>query len=78
MPTVQLTIQQLQEAIENLTVEEFRQLNELLDKRRRERLKEIVQKARQQSMRVNPREAERIIQEAVAEVRAEHAVDRRS
>jgi restriction endonuclease Mrr len=78
MPTVQLTIQQLQEAIENLTVEEFRQLNQLLDKRRRERLKEIVQKARQQSMRVNPREAERIIQEAVAEVRAEHAVDRRS
>jgi restriction endonuclease Mrr len=78
MPTVQLTIQQLQEAIENLTVEEFRQLNQLLDKRRRERLKEIAQKARQQSMRVNPREAERIIQEAVAEVRAEHAVDRRS
>jgi restriction endonuclease Mrr len=76
MPTVHLTIQQLQEAIENLTVEEFRQLNEVLDKRRRDRLTEIIHKARRNAAGVNAEEAERIIQEAIAEVRAEHADNR--
>ena len=78
MPTVHLTLQQIQEAIENLTPEEFRQLNQLLEKRRRARLTEIVHKARRSAARVCEQEAERIVQEAVAEVRAEHAANRRT
>ena len=78
MPTVHLTLQQIQEAIENLTPEEFRQLNQLLEKRRRARLTEIVHKARRSAARVSEQEAERIVQEAVAEVRAEHAANRRT
>lgn len=73
MPTVHLTVQQLQQAIASLTPEEFRQLNDLLDTRRRARLTAIVSKARRNAAKMSPEEAERIIQDAAAEVRAEHA-----
>jgi len=70
MPTVHLTLQQLQEAIESLTSEEFRDLNQLFDTRRRARLAEIVDKARRSAAKVSLAEVERIIQEAVADVRS--------
>jgi hypothetical protein len=73
MPMVHLTMQQLQQAIESLTPEEFRKLDHLLDIRRRARLTAIVSKARLNAAKMSPEEAERIIQEAAAEVRAEHA-----
>lgn len=73
MPTVHLTLQQLQEAIESLTLEEFRQLNQFLDTRRRARLTELVRKARRNAAKVSAEDAERIMQEAIAEVRAEDA-----
>ena len=78
MPTVHLTLRQLQEAIESLTPEEFRQLDYLLDTRRRTRLTEIVHKTRRNAAKVSPEEAEQIIQEALTEVRAEHASHRRA
>lgn len=73
MPKVNLTLDQLQEAIESLSAEEFSALNRALDRRRRNRLKEIVQKARQNAARVAPDEADRIVREAIVEVRAENA-----
>jgi hypothetical protein len=76
MPTVHLTLRQLQEAIESLTPEEFRQLDDLLDTRRRARLTAIVHKTRRNAAKVSPEEADQIIQEALAEVRAEHASHR--
>lgn len=73
MPKITLTIDQLCEAVEGLNGEEFHALNRSLDQRRRNRLKEIVQKARQNAARVTPGEADRIVREAIAEVRAENA-----
>ena len=78
MPTVHLTLRQLREAIESLTPEEFRELNQLFDTRRRARLTEIVNKARRNAAKVSMEEAERIILEAIAEVRAEHAANSRA
>ena len=78
MPTVHLTLHQLQEAIESLTPEEFRQLDALLDTQRRARLRAIVQKARRNAAEVSSEEAEQILQDALGEVRAEHASHRRA
>lgn len=78
MPKITLTIDQLCEAVESLSAEEFSALNRTLDQRRRNRLKEIVQKARQNAVHVTPDEAERIVREAVTEVRAENAAHGRS
>ena len=73
MPEVNLTIEQLGEFIESLSTEEFCLLNQRLDRRRRNRIREIVQKARQNAAGVDPREADRIVQKAISEVRAENA-----
>lgn len=73
MPKITLTLDQLCEAVENLNAEEFNALNMALDRRRRNRLKEIVQKARRNAARVTPDEADRIVREAMSEVRAENA-----
>ena len=78
MAEVNLTIEQLSEVIENLSTEDFRLLNQRLDRRRRNRIREIVQKARQNAAGVNPQEADRIVQEAISEVRAENAAYGRS
>ena len=78
MPEVNLTIEQLGEAIENLSTEDFRLLNQRLDRRRRNRIREIVQKARQNAAGVNSQEADRIVQEAISEVRVENAAYGRS
>lgn len=72
MPKITLTIDQLREAIESLSAEEFSVLSQTLDQRRRNRLKEIVQKARQNAARVTSDEADRIVREAIVEVRAEN------
>ncbi len=77
MPKVNLTMDQLREVIENLDAEEFSTLNRTLDQRRRNRLKEIVQKARRNAAHVTPDEEDRIVQEAITEVRAENAAHRR-
>jgi hypothetical protein len=77
MPTVHLTLEQLQQAIESLTPEEFQQLDHLLETRRRTRLTAIVHTARQNAARVSAEDAEQIVQAAIAEVRAEHATHRR-
>ena len=77
MPTVHLTVQQLQQALASLTPEEFRQLDDFFDTRRRARLTAIVSKARRNAAKMSPEEAELIIQDAAAEVRAEHAAHRR-
>ena len=78
MPKITLTIDQLHEALESLSADEFNILSQVLDQRRRKRLAEIVQKARKNAAAVTPDEADRIVREAIAEVRAENATYDRS
>lgn len=77
MPTIQLTLEQLQQAIASLTPEEFQQFNRMLDTERRDRLAQLAAKARRHAANASPKQAEQIIREAIAEVRAEHAPHRR-
>lgn len=77
MSKLKLPAAQLCEAIENLSPVEFGELNQLLDQKRRSRLREIAEKARRKAARTTPEEAERILREAIAAVRAENATDRR-
>ena len=77
MSKLKLPAAQLCEAIENLSPAEFGELNQLLDQKRRSRLREIAEKARRKATRTTPEEAERILRDAIAEVRAENATDRR-
>ena len=78
MSETKLPFDQLCEAIENLDLEEFGELNRFLDQKRRRRLREIAQKARQRAARTSPEEAERILREAVAEVRTENVAHGRT
>ena len=78
MPKITLTIDQLREALGSLSPEEFHALNQTLDQQRRNRLKEIVEKARQNASGLSPDGADRIVSEAVSEVRAENAAHGRS
>lgn len=77
MSKTELLVEQLSAAIEHLSPGEFSELNRRLDQKRR-RLREIVEKARRKAARTPPEEAEQILQNAVAEVRAENAADGRT
>jgi len=78
MPKINLTVDQLCDALEDLSTEEFTSINRILDQRRRNRLKEIVQKARQNAAKMAFGEANSAIREAITEVRAENAAHGRS
>lgn len=78
MPTVNITLEQLREAIQHLDWNDFNELNRSLDDRRRQRLKAIVRKARQNATNAPVEEAERIIEQALMEARAELSNDRRA
>lgn len=71
MPTIQLTLEQLQQAIASLTPEEFQQVNRMLDTERRNRLMQLAAIARHHAANVDLEQAEQIVREAVAEVRAD-------
>ena len=71
MPTIQLTLEQLQQAVASLTPEEFQQFNRMLDTERRNRLAQLTAKARLQAANASPEQAEQIIREAIIEVRAD-------
>ena len=73
MPRTKFPVGQLYEAIENLSPEEFSELNRILDQKRRNRLREIARKARHNASQTSPENSERILQEAIAEVRTENA-----
>lgn len=75
MSKIKIPASQLCEAIENLSPAEFGELNRLLDQKRRNRLREIAEKARRKAAGTTPEEAERILRDAIAEVRAENAAD---
>ena len=73
MPKSSLTVDQLCDEIENLSPNKFRLLNQTLDQKRRDRLKAVVDKTRRQASGTPPDKAERIIEEAILEVRTENA-----
>lgn len=72
------TVVDLFDTIEHLSPEDFHLLNQHLDQKRQNRLKAIVQKARKNAEHASETEVNRILQEAIAEVRAENAIYGRS
>jgi hypothetical protein len=69
MPVVQLTLEQLVEAIRQLTPDEMARLDLELSEMRRERLRMLSQSVRQRTQNLPEAEIEQAVEEAIRAVR---------
>lgn len=71
----QIGLQELKQAVESLPSEEFAELTQWLAERRFREMAAIMERARENSARLNltAQEADALVREAVAEVRAVNA-----